>query len=406
MKFYITPDKKIDCEKRINRIFSKFTQQPKVTFSEVERKRRKIYTTDGEILSDYFVNIITVEIDDIQQGEWTLVASVHYDENIIALVDNKLFKHIPEQFGLEYDKCDHCGNVHKSRKKAHILYKESTGEWMQVGSSCVTKMIGAGGKYLDKIATQLNECVKLFGGSEEDFFCGCWDIPSHYGQQAIPFYLAVSVCKRFYDEDDKNKTWVKPEYDRGRKIKDGTNDYLQGYFQQNHETTPEDKELSAEVRRYVETLKGGDGWDGLPNFQQRIKDAAEDEFIQLSEMYLPYFAMKGYLDSLSLPEWENKVKELAVGEKYDFVGTLIKSEYFAEEYYPSYYICEFLSDNGVTFTKTVTSMSTIHQFCIDEENKRYMFTGKIGYIDKRKRVVKFNGRLSKTKIKKNKKNGN
>ena len=105
MDFYILPESREQCEKKINRIFKKLTNKPDVTFGEVERRKEETRVqVDGGIAKYVrYINVIPVTIGDIKQGEWEIVATVHHYDKIVTIANPKMFKLIPEQFGLDYN---------------------------------------------------------------------------------------------------------------------------------------------------------------------------------------------------------------------------------------------------------------------------------------------------------------
>lgn len=419
MKFYILANQREPCKKHLDKMLKHLTTKPTITFGEVERKTKTVKTTfagDYDELdvntTKYQVDVILVSIEDLAIREWRLVASVYHYEGVVAMVDSKLFKDMPKQFGLDYHRCDFCGSTRGNRKISHVLYNTVTNEWKQVGSECVNKVIN-GAKSLAKFVCDLYEFIQVkLGGCEYGDFDG-WSAPDHSRLQAISLKQAVALC-RSYREHVGTK-WVKSEWD-GRFKTEGTNDKLQQCYGEyaTNGWIIEDEELFENVCRYVDTLNGGFDWDGEPDFNQRIKDAFADEYICFGDIYLAYFALKGYEDSIGKNAFLNKCKEEGIEKDghYNFSGVLESFKFEQSPYVYGGYetVCTFKGDNGMTFEKKLSGLNVLAKFtkekiedefgCIENRfyiGKHYDFSCSVKYIVSTKEIVVFGGRMSKTK---------
>lgn len=417
MEFYINPDDREKCEKKLSRLFKGFNQKPKVTYSEVQKVIKTEATVyyggdsddNGISINHYKIDAIKVTIEDFQMNEWRLVASVFYREGFVTICDKELFKSIPSQYGLEYKKCDHCGGNHGSRKESHILYNTEQNKWMQVGSSCVSKLI-PDGKYLATIAVKLHEVFEIYigGCDEEEWHSGGWMPKSHFSQMAIPFKTALMAAKQYRGEDPANKKWAKPQYERGVKVVNGTNDNLINYYAK-HKDIQIDAKFINTIFAYLGTLEAGVDYDGNPDFNAKMKNAVDDEFVAISEMYLAFFAIKGYEDSLTQKDFEGILENLKIekGQKYDFVGELVEIEAVEATYWytgeDTIQLVAVLKDssNGLTFKKDISHRDVLSPY--KDENDIYHFTCTIKYIAYKNRYIGFGGRCSKTKTQKPKK---
>lgn len=405
MNFYISPENRIACEKKINKILSGLTVKPNVTFSEKTKVVKTTVITDGEGNHEFRyekLSAIFVEIEDIKVSEWVLVATVDYKNNALLMGDSKLFKNIPEGFGLEYIKCDHCGSVHKSRTESHILYNTLTEKWMQVGSTCVNKLIN-GGKYLNKLMLKLYDVIRFFDGCREEDFGPKWRPSNKWVTEAIPFKRAIAICNKYMTE--VSNVWTKAERWHGEKTTDGTNDKLMSFYHTND--IEDNEELFNNVKAYFDGLEYGEVLDYEKSLTQKIKDAFEDEFIMLYEMYLPWFAIDIYNKSLTKGDFEKLLADnnIAKGEEFEFNGTVVSKEYV--EAYDHYTGKEYevpvytLRDEatGIIFVKEISSDTAMDKYMVGEN--KFHFVGKIGYVNNFKRVVNFTGRLKKAKGEKN-----
>lgn len=392
MEFYISPENLNKLNNKLNRMFKHLETAPKVNIGTVETIKKTVVTVadGGHEIKNYKIQAMHVEIEDIKTGDWKLVATVDW-ENGMLLEDRELFKMIPEGYGLDYMKCDYCGTTHKSRKEAHILYNEKEDKWMQVGSTCVNKMI-AGAKYLNGLMINLYKVVKEFGGCDSDGFSNGGWTPSHkYMMEAVSFNEAIAKAD-FY-RNNVSDVWKKAE--KG----EGTNTELINFIS----PVKTNDELYNTLKNYFDTKEYGVIPEyGEKSLTQKIKDAFADEYICAKEMYLAWFAIQMYKSSLERPEYEKKLEELGIVKdtEFNFVGKVKNVEsYEVTDYYTGRDTLEFMftlvDDNtGIEFVKTVSNPDAVNKY--QDENGVLTFTGKIKYIDTFKQLVTFGGRLKKT----------
>jgi len=417
MEFYITPDRRQECEKKLAQLFKKLDCKPVVNYSnvqKVEKKTQTVFKTEDGVVVDkhsYTLDAIKVEIEDFvlndSRGDWVMVAGVYYREGMVTLVSNKYFGKMPTQYGLNYTRCDYCGGTHGNRIKSVVLYNPVADEWMQVGSTCVNKIF-AQGKYLGNLIVKLYEVfqVNLCGCDSDGWLSGGWCPPDHYWSKAITIESAVAVCKAFWDADENHHQWKRAIYDDyGRnKIQGGTNDALMDLYERKDVSHEIDSSLYAKIVSYVDAIEGGYelDWYGaeVPKFNQKIKDAFECGYIQAGEMYLAYFALKGYYNSLTMPEFDKALKDNGIekGVKYTFCGTLDKVENVqGYDYYgdPCIYLMAFLTDSqsGLKFVKEISHSGVMIPY--KQEDGTYKFNAMVRWIDRKNKVVKLAGRLSK-----------
>ena len=403
MEFYISPDKTDELTKKIDRMFKHFPVVPNVVFSPVE----KIIVTTNEVyggnshITKQKVFAIKVTIDDIIFNDWVLVATVNYALNSLLVGDAKYFRYIPEQYGLDYMKCDHCGNIHHNRVESHILHNPKTGEWMQVGSSCINKIFDHG-KYLNNLIIKLYNTIIEFGGCEESDWCGGWIPSKKYLEAAVDFDEAMAFCLGYMKEH--GEIWRKASHDDfGHKIGDGTNDDLISVINNGGVEPIWDELLFGRIHNYFETMEYGDAdGNGLRTLTQKIIDGVKNEVIMLKEMYLAWFAIMNYKNYLNSGAFEEKINALNImkGIEYNFYGKLDHTETF-ETYdwrgNETYGLRAFFKDanNGLVFTKDISWMGAIDKY--KDEDGNYRFTGTIKFIAYKKQQIGFGGRLRATK---------
>lgn len=410
MEFYISPDQRQNLEHKLNLMFKHLEHKPEVKISNTESVvKETIYNYGVEGYSRQRTKIFAchVEIEDIRTSDWVLVATVDYKLGSLLMGDARLFKNIPEQYGLKYTKCDHCGSEHKNRSESHILYNTVTDTWMQVGSTCINKMID-GGKYLNGLIVKLYNVIDMFGGcGDEEWAAGGWRPSNKYMVSAVSFEDALTVCASFMK--NVSDVWKKAERDEwsGRKIGEGTNDALMRYFGELTNPNNPDNNFEADHNLYETLKKYFDNIEyGEVNYEksltQKIKDAFENEYIELMEMFLAWFAITNYRNSLTAKDFESQIKEFGIerGAEYNFYGkleavnTVEKYDWRGEETYALEYV--FTDEKtGLRFSKEVSSTNAVEKY--KQEDGNYKFTGTIKYIAYRKQMIGFGGRLKKTK---------
>lgn len=406
MEFYISPETRTNVENKLNKMFKHLSEKPQISFSPVEKI---IKTTiidqgcDGHSIKRCKINAIRVEISDIKTGDWTLVATVQYGEQRILMSDSRFFKNIPEKYGLDYLKCDHCGSTHTRRIESHIMYNQKTGEWMQVGSTCVNKMINDA-KYINGLAIKLYDLVSLVGGcGEEDWFSGGWRPSYKYLHEGIYFEEGMEYCLSYMKKH--GNVWQKSVWDYGRKIADGTNDDLIRYMKDPDSEKTIDQDLLNSVRNYYMGMERGvdDPYDG-PNLTQKIIDAFNDDFITLNELYIAWFAINNYKNHISSASFKERIDNLGItkGTEYEFCGNLECFNKFetynwrGEETFA--WTAIFKDDNtGLIFTKDVSDKMTVEKYLC--EDGKYRFNATVKYISYNKQQIAFGGRLRKSREK-------
>jgi len=402
MEFYISPDRINEAINKLNRMFKHLEHKPTITYNNVEEIRKTTIVNYGENGFDRHIDkikAIKIEIEDIEVSDWTLVATVQYRSERMLMFDARYFKDIPEQYGLFYTKCDHCGSTHSHRVESHILYNQKTGEWMQVGSTCIEKMIN-GGKYLNGLMLKLYDVINFLGGCDDEGWHGGWWKPSNkYVYEGIKFEEAMACCLAYME---KNGTvWKKAEWDYGTKVALGTNDILQSCLKEGTIEPQYDETLFHNVRKYYEAMTRGedDPYDG-PSLTQKIIDAFKNDFITLFEMYVAWFAIINYKNSISAEDFSDKVKAAGF-EKGQTVRIVAKLE--AINRYESYdwrgadtwaYDAIFEDvDTGFKFSKSISSPDVIEKY--KGEDGLYRFEGDIKYIAYKKQMIGLGGRLRK-----------
>lgn len=390
MTIYILPDKVDAFKKKLNRMISHLEIKPFVTYSEPTQHKitdLHIYNKgwDGRRKNVYFLDLIEVSIDGVCQDDWIMVATVFHQEGITQMINTELFKHKPAEFGSNYYKCDHCGRKESRRNTSHIIFNVKTNEWRQVGSTCVNKMFN-NGKYLAEFTINLFNCIEENFGCCADNLSSFWGrIPDHYYQQAISVKDLVHCVKDFREAG--NTRWNKPEYEGGRKVANGTTTDLNDFYNTWIDNPKIDNVFYKAVAEFVK------GLDDESEFNANIKKAFEAEYIARHEVYIPFFAVKMYLESLNPFDKQCEQQGIKVGEKVAIEGKIVR-RVWEDSYYGGYLVIT-IRDNktGLDFVKETSSPGVFDKYSDDNENVK--FTSSVGYINVRKQYIKLSGRISK-----------
>lgn len=390
MTIYILPDKVDAFKKKLNRMISHLEIKPFVTYSEPTQHKitdLHIYNKgwDGRAKNVYFLDLIEVTIDGVCQGDWIMVATVFHQEGITKMINTELFKHKPSQFGSNYYKCDHCGRKESRRNTSHIIFNVKTNEWRQVGSTCVNKMFD-NGKYLAEFSVNLFNCIEENFGCCIDNLSGFWGrIPDHYYQQAISVKDMVHCVRDFREAG--NTKWKKPEYEGRIKVADGTTTDLNDFYNTWVDNPKIDEKFYGVVSEFVK------GLDDESDFNVNIKKAFEAEYIARHEVYIPFFAVKMYLESLNPYDKQVAKAGIKVGEKFAIEGSIKKKHFYEGFYGCGYEITIVDNKTGFEFIKDTSNPDLFEKFTDKEGIIR--FSSAIGFIDCRRNHIKLSGRISK-----------
>jgi hypothetical protein len=402
MEFYISPETRPNVERKLRAMFKHLDEQPTISFGPVEKIVKETiydYGYEGHERNRTKVSAIKVEIENIVTSYWVLVATVDYKHNRMLMCDRRYFKDIPEQYGLKYTKCDHCGSEHSRRIESHILYNEDTDEWMQVGSTCINKMVN-GGKYINGLMMKLYEVIKFFGGcTDDEWYHGSWRPSQAYLYEGIQIDAALSYCLDYMNEH--GDTWQKSSWD-GYVKTSGTNDFL--IDKMKNGTAPFiDETLFNNIKNYFESMERGedDEYNG-PSLTQKIIDAFVNNFITLKEMYIPWFAITMYNNTFKKADFETLIKKHGItkGMELNICGTLeamnqIEAyDWRGEECYVYEAIIKD-EKTGIKFMKEISYPAVIEKY--KGEDNKYRFSGKVKYIAYKRQYVGLGGRLKKSK---------
>lgn len=188
--------------KKLNRISNKCSRFGcSFVFNIVGEEFRDIKNEQGRVETLRFV---IVEAEGVAKlNDWRFIASVEHTEkgNIINRADFAI--EVPERYYSSSSICEHCG-TNRVRKDTFIVLNERTGEFKQVGKSCLADFTG--GLSAEAIARYYSWFDELVKGETVDFGGGY----SRYFETAklLPYYAETvrkfGFVKKFDDEGFAN----------------------------------------------------------------------------------------------------------------------------------------------------------------------------------------------------------
>ena len=394
MTFYILPAYKTSVEKAINKLIATLSVKPTVNYSDIITKEITDEVIDHNIKKSekYFLDVIEITIDDLKLDDWVLVASVYHKEGIISKVSNEYFKFIPNQFGLNYTKCDHCGKVHSGRNESNIIYNPITNDWKQIGTACINKIF-TDGKYLSRFMVKLINVIQKNGGCSGSNYT-TW-VKSYKETNNIIQAVNINYLIPIITEYRKNhKQWVKTHYEDGYKVL-GSTYHLKDMYYDNNEYTP-DQKYNNKIFDFVKNL------EAKTDFITDIKESFEAEYVNLYEISKVFFAVKMYEDQFDQADFKEILanKNIVKNDKITITGKIIESRFIdndEDDYgwnpyslsYTEYYIKD--ETTGLTF---MTKASNIKKYNIG--NDTYKFVSTISGVSYKDNFIYLKGRLSKS----------
>lgn len=158
--------------KKLNRIFQRYSH-PEITFNvstEIETIKVRIDTPIGIQYVERFIgyHYFDIEYQPFILGDYTVVAALDHIENVVNLAPGM---HLPSQYyGIEGN-CNHCQTNHERHKT--IIMQNLAGEFIQLGTSCVTKYLGIDASHILKLTALIAEFNELLDYQTEEYQVKC-----------------------------------------------------------------------------------------------------------------------------------------------------------------------------------------------------------------------------------------
>ncbi len=341
---------------------------------------------------------VNLNIDETYKlAGWNLIGIVFHRENVVVPVDANDAKY-PIQYGVSFNKCEHCGGVHGARNKSFIVRNQES-VYKQVGSTCSREFLGFSPNAIMALQAELNIIEDEYdfdGDSGGDFTARFKDKSYLHGMVAVSVEDILKLANHQLSADGEyTKKEYEMETDRRGNLK-YVIDYHGNKVRSNRGEATMDNvekmiadefvagELSPEYKAGFYTYLSGMvidtydspiyqhntgeviGYEKLPKneFQVKIKALAEKEMIRKNEAVVVVVALNGYNQYLATQEKLKVVKHVGVvGEKFPVELTItdIKS---GEGEYGTWYLWIMVDKDG----SSVNKFGTINDKFVDTEH--------------------------------------
>lgn len=277
----------------------------------------KTFKVDGEERTFRYVQIEVVGETPRFQG-WVFAATVDTtpEGNLVRRVPSELT--LPEWVQTSGCKCDHC-KTNRFRSETFLLHNVDTGDWKQIGRSCLKDFLGHADPHQMAAIAELSTVVgELAGSCEEvnDGMGGGCRSASYESTDTILRYSAVFIRKNGYiksSEEGSTKNDVfnllypnyrylsKKALDEVRSLRDEAN-------------SQEISDLVAKAREWAAGLTGTSEFDNNMRLIERL------EYVNMKTVGLACYLVAGYLRSLGI----QKEKASKLNEHFGTVGKRMK----------------------------------------------------------------------------------
>lgn len=352
MQYAIYEDFYPDVKKKLDRIAKKCCHYGNDFVYEVKGEEiREVKNSNGKSEHYKFVLIEVEGTARINDWECVAVSEIHDTGNIIRKINTDI--EIPNRFRHTENVCEHC-NSKRYRNKLYIIHNINTGEWKQVGGSCLSSYTH--GLNLEYVVAYLDGITSL---SENDGIVGIRG-KSYYNVKRIIGYAVEVIDKTGYFNAQSRfptKSFVaRLVYDDPTKeaIK-WINDSLKSFrcdisFDMKDFCKEETEELVKKIIEYYQSLD--DNTDFIHNVQVML---TEGYVLPENIGYLCYLP-QGYAKHIKKEQEKAKRKEVEY-----------KSEFFGE-------IGKRYKDLKIDSVSMVTSYCTqfgimyVYQFVLSDGN--------------------------------------
>lgn len=343
MKYQIPVSNLEKLEKKINRIIKKggpivfkVGDDCKIPYKPDERLDTVLYikAKEVEVEGEYIIN------------GWRFAATIEHKDNgnIVRCIDPSLEGKIPERYWTCRPHCDHC-NQDRNRKDTYLIVNEESGEFKQVGKSCLMEYTnGLSAELCAEICSSIDICEDCSKVDEDDiFFRGpsCPYVPSEIIKKVSYPHVKEEGYKPHYTaEVISNMVFT------GRKRDDSPVDYA------------EDAEI-AEVDAWVKALNADN------DYLRNAKTAWESEYSEYRDIALISSLINSFFKEKNRRQAIEKSKEGLlnehmgnVGDKVIFKVTSVRTLYSKGSY--SYYgpevrVLEIHDEKGHTILWSTSS---------------------------------------------------
>ena len=210
-RFSIYEGHMADLMKKITKIQNKCKKYGcEFHFAEVGEEFKEVKDLDGNIITCKFI-IVEAE-GTAKVNDWLFVASVEHTEkgNIFAKAMTEV--EIPERYRASNPICEHC-NSNRTRTATFIIMNTTTGEFKQVGKSCLMDFTNG---LSANAAAWFASLKEVFKEAEEAPLSSCGYSERYYDTAELLSYAAEVIRKFGYVKTDHS----------GQSTKERTMDFL------------------------------------------------------------------------------------------------------------------------------------------------------------------------------------
>lgn len=256
----------------------------------------RIDDDDNEVIDKY----ILVECEGTAQvNGWEFAGTIDFLDGG-NVVRKAIDVDIPARFNTCECECEHC-HSRRHRKNTYIVYNSTTGEFKQVGSSCVSDFTG--GLSAEQIASYISLFDEMIEG--ESIPSSGWS-KRYYPLDDILAYAVDYVSNEGYlssqydsYHNTKSSVLVAYEYDNGcRYLTPGDKEEVEAYRAKFHPdySSKEIIDQVAEIKSYVNSMEGD------TDYARNLKVLANTQYIEYKQF--------GYVCSM-VPVYNRHIEDIA-----------------------------------------------------------------------------------------------
>ena len=218
---------------------------------------------------------VCLDVESIKIAGWKFVARIDHSQetgNIIRNVPNSGID-LPEMFRTAAPNCDHCGH-RRMRRDTFVVHNEQTGEFKQIGSTCLADFLGHDAAYYGRLAEIMSYASEAAAAAVDRD-----PIPQTLNDLR---FLALEEYLQHCAWAIRNYGWVsgKVAYEQNRtSTKEmALGNYFDSYRQRNGEIKHSDRELAEEALSWAQGLAEKDHLNDYEHNVLVVANASVIEF--------------------------------------------------------------------------------------------------------------------------------
>lgn len=372
MRYEIPVENIEELRKKAARIQKKaITHGCKVVFEEVDEIFKTETNEDGnEITRKYIV----VEAEGEAKAEgWVFAGTIEHTKagNILRSVSDE-YK-IPTRYHDAEPYCEHC-NTKRYRKDTYVVYNEETGEFKQLGKSCLKE-------YTNGLNIEMAACILRWLKDVEEH--------CYYGGSSLKPYWDVKEVSRYFVETMRKFGWASSSAGES-----STKNLAMNFYDLEHGTRRLFKE---EIKKYTElaenvdfnvnhveeeyieaALKWARNWDGHEwnDYRENLKVIANLDYCEWKHL--------GYLASLFMAYDKDMEREI---KRMERKNSRAQSNHIGEV--KEKVTCSVKEFKCLTSWETQWGVTFLYEFITEEGNILIWKTGK--WIDEDREITIITG---------------